>query len=396
MEIHTRWLYDGQQSPYPATITVEGNTIASIEPLAEDPWEETLLTVGLANAHLHLDLTTRRPDERLTVPFPQWLEAIVSFRRGKGSSGLSKAAAAGVRSSLKSGATLLFDFDPAGWSLPPLAASPIRRVVFREVIALTAESSTEVDSSCDRFLAEKTAETHELRSLAPHAPYTIHPEVLVAALDRVAHRELPWAMHVAEQRWEHELLERGSGEGAQFLEGFGADPQAFCGDGSAVSRLAASDQLSCRTLLIHGNYLTDSELDLVAAHGAAVVFCPRSHRYFGHQEHPFPRLIARGIPTYFGTDGAISAGDLNLLSELQVAHQTYPTIDPRVLWDAATRGPREFLNGRFGSGLIEVGAPADLCLWTIPPGDGDPLLRALQEAKSPRSVWIDGEVVSTA
>ena len=394
MEIHTRWLYDGQQAPYPATVIVEGNTIAAIEPLAEDSGEETLLTVGLANAHLHLDLTTSRPDEKLSVSFPEWLEGIVSFRKGCGSAGLTEAAAGGVHSSLNSGVTLLFDFDPAGWSLEPLSKSPIRRVVFREVIALTTDDLESRHSDWNSFLEHGTAETRELRSLAPHAPYTVHPTVLGETLRRVEQQQLPWAMHVSEQRWEEELLETAKGEGARFLERFGADPQAFRGEGTAISRLAADGALDSRALIIHGNYLSETELDLIAEHGAAVVYCPRSHQYFGHEEHPLPRLLARGIPTFFGTDGAISAGDLNLLSELRAAHQAFPTIDVRLLWHGATRGPREFLGGRFGSGRIETGAPADLCLWAIPPGEEDPLRRALKEETRPLEVWIDGRSIS--
>jgi len=397
MRIAARWIWTGTAPPFPGAVEIAAGRIAAVDrdPAAARGEPPTLLTVGLANSHVHLDLTFPRGGARLAGSFPEWLAGVVERRRREGRAGLERAAAAGVRSSLEAGTTLLLDDDPAGWSLGALAASPLRRVVFREVIALARDAFD--PAPLETFLGERVDPARELRAIAPHSPYTVHPEVLPGLVARADRARVPWQMHVAECAWERSLLESGSGEGAEFIARFGADPAEFSGGGSAVARLEAAGLLSERALLVHGNHLDDAEIALLARSGAAVVYCPRSHAYFGHPPHPLPRLLAAGVPLLIGTDGAISAGDLSLLEELRAAHAAHPEVPPERLWRAATATPRQILAERFGSGTIAPGEPADLALWELTPGSRDPLRDLLEgpvERSEPLAVWIDGSLVA--
>ncbi len=392
MRISPRWIWNGLEPPFAGRVEVSAGRITSVE-RASPPAEAspTLLTVGLANAHVHLDLTFPRPEGARRKQFTEWLASVVERRRHEGSSGLTRAATAGICASLEGGVTLVFDDDPAGYSLAPLAESPIRRVVFREVIALTADGHD--PGALREFLDGPVDSTRELRAIAPHAPYTVHPEVLPVLVAVANEARLPWSMHIAETEWERTLLEAGTGAGAEFIARFGADPAEFAGNGSAVARLDGVNLLSARALLVHGNHLGPDEIERIARAGAAVVYCPRSHQYFGHPPHPFARLLAAGIPVLFGTDGAISAGDLSLLEELRAAHRAHPSVPVEALWGAATRVPREFLGDRFGAGTIAPGEPADLALWRVPAGTDDPL-RAVIRGGDALATWIDGDRVA--
>ena len=74
-----------------------------------------------------------------------------------------------------------------------------------------------------------------------------------------------------------------------------------------------------RTLLAHVNHVDDNELPLLASGRASVVYCPRTHAYFGRPEHPWRRLLAAGVNVAVGTDSRASAPDLNLVDDLRQA-----------------------------------------------------------------------------
>lgn len=398
MRIEAHWIWTGSEPPFPGAVTVTSGRIASIERReprstgAATDGRVTLLTVGLANAHVHLDLTLPRPDARLEGPFGEWLAGVVETRRALGREGLERRAAEGVAASIAAGTTLLLDYDPAGWSHSALSMSPVRRVLFREVIALTPEawrSEERGRASLETFLDGPTEPDRELRAIAPHAPYSVHPALWEELVGRADRDGLPWSTHVAETCWERELLSSGGGEGAAFLRSFGSDPAAYAGVDSAVRRLDAAGLLSERALLVHGNHLDDDEIDRIARCGAAVAYCPRSTAYFGHPPHPFPRLVTAGIPVLLGTDGAISAGDLSMLEEMRAARAAAPEVTVEIIWRAVTELPRRFLGGRFGRGVIAEGEPADLVLWEFSPAGDEPLAAVLDRGRA-RTTWIDG------
>ena len=103
------------------------------------------------------------------------------------------------------------------------------------------------------------------------------------------------------------------------------------------------------------------------------------------------------------TDGAISAGDLNLLEEVRTARRLVPEIEPIEWWRAVTTTPRKLWGDRWGTGLVEPGAKADLVRWDLSEVEGierwaseipaaDALRDALAGAKA-QGVWIDGRGV---
>ena len=52
-----------------------------------------------------------------------------------------------------------------------------------------------------------------------------------------------------------------------------------------------------RALVIHGNYLDAEERAFLAEHAdrMSLVYCPRTHAYFGHPPYPLAELLAAGV-----------------------------------------------------------------------------------------------------
>lgn len=93
--------------------------------------------------------------------------------------------------------------------------------------------------------------------------------------------------HCSESDWHH----------AHALERFGTT------DTSALDRFGL---LRNRTVLAHGNHITDADIALIADRGAVIGHCPVSNAYFANAVLPVPDLLAAGARVGLGTD--IGAG----------------------------------------------------------------------------------------
>jgi cytosine/adenosine deaminase-related metal-dependent hydrolase len=148
------------------------------------------------------------------------------------------------------------------------------------------------------------------------------------------------------------------------------------------------------TVLAHVNHVDDEELAILAGGRASVVYCPRTHAYFGHPPHRFEDMLAAGINVALGTDSAASSPDLNLMDDLRLIHCNYPGVPVETLFEMATiRGARALdMADRIGS--IEPGKSADFCVFKVK--TGEPLRELMETDVLPDQVWIGGQQVYAA
>ncbi len=141
------------------------------------------------------------------------------------------------------------------------------------------------------------------------------------------------------------------------------------------------------TLLAHVNYCDDDELAILAGGKASVVYCPRTHEFFGHPPHRWRDMLARGINLAVGTDSCASSPDLNLVDDLRLLHRLAPEIPAAQLWEmATTRAARAI--GFHDAGAIQPGGPADFVMFDC--STAGPLAEILERQVLPSSVWING------
>jgi 5-methylthioadenosine/S-adenosylhomocysteine deaminase len=185
-------------------------------------------------------------------------------------------------------------------------------------------------------------------ALAPHSIYTVSEASLRWIAELGAERQLPIQIHLAETE----------GEVADCVAAHGLRPAAY------LDRLG---MLSERTVLAHGVWLDDEELELVAARGCTVVTNPVANMKLGvGGVFPYPAARAAGVQVGLGTDGAGSNDSLDLLADLKLFAlvQKHAAADPTAIaaaeaWAVATgaRAPR------LGAGeALAVGGPADFLL----------------------------------
>jgi cytosine/adenosine deaminase-related metal-dependent hydrolase len=129
-----------------------------------------------------------------------------------------------------------------------------------------------------------------------------------------------------------------------------------------------------RVVIAHGNYLDEEELDFLAMRpNFALAYCPRTHAFFGHRDHPWRRLAARGGIVAIGTDGRSSNPDLSVWRELQFLRKRHPDYDPASLLRMGTLQGARALGLDDQIGTIEPGkSPAIAVIRLGHVGTADP------------------------
>ena len=340
-----RWLVNPGQSPLEnVCLSIEDGRLADIRPAdsSNGPVRPLMLIPPLVNAHTHLEFSDLTEPLRPPTPFPDWIRSVIRWRReaaARGTPDVATTATAiqrGIEESRAQGVQLIGEIATTD---PLITAVSPRCLVFREAIGLGPERIKQQLGMIDEFLrlrpAIQAAGGHI--GLSPHAPYSVHLELLQGMVERAQQYELPLAMHIAETHEERQLLGEGNGLLADFLKSLDLfDSLMFPGNRAVTEYLELLAQ-GPRALIVHGNWLDAAEIDFIAAHRSlSVVYCPRTHAWFGHPEYPLRRLLAAGVRVILGTDSRASNPDLSIWSEIQHLLRHHPWCSPLQALDMVT------------------------------------------------------------
>ncbi|MDE2713142.1 MAG: amidohydrolase family protein [Verrucomicrobiota bacterium] len=322
---------------------------------------EVILLPGLVNAHCHLDYTDFVGAVPTPRSFTDWINAIVDLKADVDDAAHRESWLHGAAQCLRHGTTTLGNIETRPDFLPELwAATPLRLVSFLELIVIRAQSDAAqaVADATDWIASHKPPSGHA--GLSPHAPYTTKPDLLEAC----AATDLPMAMHLAESAEEDEMFRQGSGPLYERLAAAGRE-MADCGRGSPIAHANRSGLLSENLIAIHGNYLDDDDIRLLAENHVSLVHCPRSHAYFGHAPFRAEALRTAGVNLCLGTDSlaTMRAGDaeLSLFEELRAYCEAFPDLaDLETLLQCVTVNPARALGMAGQVGELAVDAFADL------------------------------------
>lgn len=349
------------------------------------------LVPGLINAHTHLELS----DLKCAAPqgqFIDWLAQLVPKPSGvfdeQGKS-IATATRAGIEQCLRFGVTTVGDISRfCSISRPVLRESALRAVSFGEVLAMGQRRKLLEERLASA--ADRSVESPLLRiGISPHAPYSIESHGYRRCLAVAQSLGLPLTTHLAETPDEATFLLDHAGpfrELWQRIGGWDSEVNRFAG--GPIRYAVELGLLDYPTLLAHVNYCNDDELAILERGKASVVYCPRTHAYFGHPPHRWRDMMEAGINVTVGTDSCASSPDLNLVDDLRLLHELAPQVAPKVLWEMATIRAARSLGLQDQIGSIAPGKNADLVAF---PATGDrPLQEILETPVLPIATWIAG------
>jgi len=220
-----------------------------------------------------------------------------------------------------------------------------------------------------------------------HAPYTCSERTLTSAKEAARRHGVLFQIHVAETRSEVE----------QMHADHGLSPVAY------LDRLGILDE---DTLVVHGVWVDEEDIRILAETGCPVSHNPQSNMKLASGIAPVPKMLDAGICVGLGTDGCASNNDLDLFSEMDTAAKLHKvsTLDPTVLsadqvLKMATIDGAKALGLGEEIGSLEIGKRADLVIVDTDAPHMIPLYRAVSHlvyaarGADVKDVMIDGRFV---
>jgi 5-methylthioadenosine/S-adenosylhomocysteine deaminase len=344
---------------------VDGTIEAIGADVAPRPGEETIeaagapLVAALVNGHTHAAMTLFRGYGG-DLPLMRWLhEKVWPVEARLEPEDVYWGARLACGEMIRTGTARFWDMY---WH-PDATARAVEDAGLRATIGgplFDADGNTEetkatalesLDALADRSAAIGVA-------LAPHSIYTVSEKLLRWTAETAAERGVAIHIHLSETEQEVE----------DCLAAHGARPAAY------LDRLGL---LGERTVLAHGVWLDESELETIAARGATAVANPVANMKLAVGGFlPYPAARRAGVAVGLGTDGPGSNDSLDLLADLKAfaLSQRHASGDPTVLpaeeaWAIATGARAPALCCDAGSGAasetpapLAPGAPADFLL----------------------------------
>ncbi|WP_233417287.1 amidohydrolase family protein [Halovulum marinum] len=223
--------------------------------------------------------------------------------------------------------------------------------------------------------------------LGAHSPYSCTPELVSEVKSAAERLSLPFVIHLAENRRESDIT----------TERYGLSPTAWLGS------LGVLDD-TC--ILAHCVWMSDADLDLVAASGAGVSHNPASNAKLASGVAPVPTMRTRGIPVGLGTDSTLSNNALDLFQEMKFSVLLQRaisldgfTMNAAAAFEMATTGGARVLGWDHAIGQLEAGYTADLVVLDLDHPLGRTRERVLSDVvyhagpAAVHAVMVAGEII---
>lgn len=376
-----RWLFPGDGSPIErGLVEITDGVISDISQRRGPADERTLdlgnaaILPGLINAHAHLEFSDLTEPIQPPRPMKEWIRSLLQHRSERTQT-LHELIHSGAEEAAGTGTAIVGDIVTGEFAVSSDRKLGPTIVSFRELIGFLPEQAAAQIETASRHVALCRAASTSgpaklIPAISPHAPYSVSPDLFHASIELAAAENLPLCMHLAETKSELELLAYGTGEFVEMLKSFGIWREGVISKGTRpidyLKPLAKVDH----ALIAHGNYFSDCEVAWLGQHeSVATVYCPRTHAFFEHDQHPWLQLLESGATVCLGTDGRSSNPDYSMWSEMQfLDKQTDGRRRPTIL-ELATRNGAQALGLADEYGTITPAKQSAFCIVDLPMQD---------------------------
>jgi 5-methylthioadenosine/S-adenosylhomocysteine deaminase len=366
-------------------VLVRGDRIEAVgtaaELLAAHPDEEVtdfgaaVLMPGFVDLHTHLEYSAFRGlvDD---VPYTRWKMQVVEKERALAAADWDDSAVLGAMESLQSGITTIADITNSGASTKAAAAAGLGGVVYREV-------STMERTCIGEELERARADIEEWRGLmgdgplrvgiAPHSPYTCHPELLQAAAQIAIDGGLPAAIHLAGSKDEYDFVKYGSSQLAQdFRQQAGWRDVVWMPTGVSPVRYVLQWGIFDvpNIMAVHCVQVDEDDVEVLASRDVGIAHCPRCNAKLGMGIAPLKLFFKHGLTVGLGTDSPASNNTVDFFDEMRIGvllqrgvsteHDFYRFFTARTFVRLATTYGAKVLGLDHEIGSLEPGKRADI------------------------------------
>ncbi len=319
-----------------------------------------LLTPAFYNIHCHSAMTLFRGIGE-DLPLQRWLEEKIypaedrltpeSVRVGS-----SLAIAEMIRGGVVSFSDMYFFCDETAKAV---IESGMKANISRCLVSFDDNATIKGDLRVEEALKladefHNAADGRVKIDMSVHAEYTNREKYLREVAELTHERDLGMQVHISETEAEHNECKARHG---------GKTPVEFLADCGIITPSATAT-----TTAAHCVYVTESDMELLAANRVNVAHNPVSNLKLASGVAPIRKMLDAGINVGLGTDGAASNNALSVLRELQTAALIHKGVNRqadiiktsdicKMAWENGA-----ISQSRHDCGRIEVGYRADLIL----------------------------------
>ena len=394
-------------------VLTDGKAIKAVgsgKELSKFPYDEIIdcsgkiILPGFVNAHSHLELTGFRGKIEKGLPFTDWARKVVSIRKDITENEIATAIKDGVDELISSGVTTVGDFSQTGITAKILNERGLRGTVFLEFSGFNPEQKDEKLRQLKELLnyeIDSKLITHHSSlitvnfGIAPHAPYSVSPELLKESHNFAQEKRLPLAIHISEMLEEIEFIKNGSGAMKDLLIDFGVWNDKWMPPQTTPVQYLQNMGILKGAIGIHLNIVTEEDIHILKENSMSVVYCPGSNKWFGRNwKYPLREFLNNDINVAIGTDSLSSNEKLNMFYEMRVLKENFPDLENDIILKMAT------VNGAWAIGFggeigeIAIGRKADIIGIDIKDSSfNNPIEYVINKAEKVSFSMINGEVI---
>ncbi len=347
----------------PGAVAVAGETIAAIGPkekiLATYEAEEyvdvgdAVVMPGLVNGHGHAPMTLLRgmaDDLRLDVWLMGYMMPVENDFVDSHFCWLGTQLAAAEM--IRSGTTTFLDMYYFEEAVADAAAQAgLRAICAQSILKFPSPDASTYEEALNRtrdYLVRWSGHPLVIPAVAPHAPYTVTPELIKEAVALAQEFDAPLHIHISETAQEVE----------DHRKQYGMPPGPW---------LKKQGIFEARTSAAHCVHLDEGEINTLTHYNVGVVHNPSSNLKLASGIAPVQQMLSKGLNVGIGTDGPASNNDLDMFEEMRLTSflAKVATDDPTALPARQTLAMATIMGARaLGiddiTGSLEPGKRADL------------------------------------
>lgn len=313
------------------------------------------LCPGFINAHCHLELSHMKGRIPRKTGLVDFVYKVITGRQDE-KEVLLKAIDAAEKQMIDEGIVAVGDICNNPVSLPQKLRNNLYYHNFIEasgfmpsVVEERFQRSTNLYNAYAQFYP---VPAHSI-SLAPHAPYSVAPELMqrIAAFPGNA----ILTMHNQETDDENKLFENKTGDFLRLYEKMNIDAGFFTAPGKSSLQAVLPYFYSQQKLILAHNVCTSQEdIDFIKMNDVPALYfclCPKANLYITGMLPPVDLFIRSGLTIVLGTDSLASNDTLSILAEMNTLKENFPHLEYETMlrWATANGASSLGIEEKFGS-----------------------------------------------
>lgn len=319
------------------------------------------ITPGFINVHCHLELSHMKDRIPRNTGLVKFLQAVMSQRSINSLEEKQNAIIEVVHSAYQSGIVAFGDICNTADTLAIKERHP--HIYFHSFIEALGRIPDKAILAFERsntlyqqFSNSENSTSHLNTSIVPHAPYSIS-DPLMEMINRHSIEKVI-SIHSQETLAETELFENGTGEMLNFYQQIGIPLDAVTARNmNSLQWILEKISPTHPLILVHNTFISDGDRQLVRSRGENIYccLCPKANIYIENVLPPIDKMLEDGLQLVIGTDSLSSNDSINILAEMNVIQNNFPSISWEEIIKWATYNGAKALGVEERFGCIKPG-----------------------------------------